>query len=254
MPVTIKSEVRAQGRVVWLTLDNQARLNAVGTEMMVALREAALDLAADDTLRAVVITGAGDRAFSGGADIHELNATTADTARAFITSLHETNTAIRDIPVPVIARVNGYCLGGALEIAASCDLRVAADSAKFGMPEVRVGLPSVIEAALLPRLVGWGKAMELVLTGDMITAQTAESLGLVQRVVTTDALDDAVEQWLTSILASGPLAVRTQKALCREWESLPLDQAIRRGIDYFADAYGTDEPARLLAPYLRSKG
>jgi len=253
MPVTIESETRPEGRVVWLTMDNQARLNAIGKDMMTALCQAALELAADETLRAVVITGAGDRAFCGGADINELTATTADTARAFITALHETNAAIRDIPVPVIARVNGYCLGGALEIAASCDLRVAVDTAKFGMPEVRVGLPSVIEAALLPRLVGWGKAMELVLTGDMITAETAQAVGLVQRVVAADGLDDAVEGWLASILASGPLAVRTQKALCREWESLPLDQAIQRGIDYFAKAYETDEPARLLAPYLRPK-
>ena len=174
-------------------------------------------------------------------------------ARAFITALHEAITAIRDIPVPVIARINGYCLGGALEIVAACDLRAAGDTAMFGMPEVRVGLPSVIEAALLPRLIGWGKAMELVLTGDMITAQAAESVGLLQRVAAPDELDEAVERWLASILAAGALAVRAQKALCREWETLPLDQAILRGIDCFEDAYRTDEPGRMLAPYLRPK-
>ena len=253
MPVTIETVARTAGRVVWLTLDNQARLNAIGTEMMEQLRQAARDLAADDSLRAVVLTGAGDRAFSAGADIHELSTITAKSARAFITRLHEAIAAIRDIPVPVIARINGYCLGGALELVAACDLRAASESAKFGMPEVRVGLPSVIEAALLPRLVGWGKAMELVLTGDMITAEAALSVGLVQRVAAPDELDDAVEQWLSSILAAGPLAVRAQKALCREWETLPLEQAIERGIDIFEEAYRTDEPRRMLSPYLAQR-
>src|SRR6185503_218248 len=112
--------------------------------------------------RVVVLTGAGERAFIGGADINEMAELDEESARVFISQLHEACAALRNLPVPVIARISGYCLGAGLEIAASCDLRVAADHSTFGMPEVRVGIPSVIEAALLPRLIGWGMAARLI--------------------------------------------------------------------------------------------
>lgn len=244
----------ADGRVVWLTIDNHAKLNAVNSGLIEQLRDHALALAGDDGLRAVVLTGAGDRSFVGGADINELAANTPETGRRFITTLHEANAALRAVPVPVICRVNGFCLGAGLEIAASCDMRVAADTARFGMPEVRVGLPSVIEAALLPRLIGWGKTNELLLTGDMIDAGEARDCGLVERVVPMSGLDDAVDSWLGSILASGSRAVRSQKELIRKWEELPLEAAVEAGIDYLADAYTTDEPSRLMSKFLRRRG
>ena len=243
----------ADGRVVRLTIDNHAKLNAVNSGLIEQLRDRALALAGDDDLRAVVLTGAGERSFVGGADINELSANTPETGRRFITLLHEANAALRAIPVPVICRVNGFCLGAGLEIAASCDMRVAADTAKFGMPEVRVGLPSVIEAALLPRLIGWGKTNEMLFTGDMIDAEEARDCGLVERVVPMSGLDDAVEAWLASILASGPRAIRSQKALIHKWEQLPLDDAVKAGIDHLADAYTTDEPARLMSRFLNRR-
>ncbi len=137
-----------------------------------------------------------------------------------------------------------------MEIAASCDLGVAADHSTFGMPEVRVGIPSVIEAALLPRLIGWGKAAELIYTGESISAAEALECGLVQRVVSREQLDQAVDRWTQAILEGGPCALRLQKSLIREWERLPLDQAIERGIDSFAAAYETDEPRRLMQRFL----
>jgi enoyl-CoA hydratase/carnithine racemase len=121
------------------------------------------------------------------------------------------------------------------------------------MPEVKVGIPSVIEAALLPRLVGWGRARRLLLTGEMIDAGTAERWGLVERVVAPSDLDGAVEEWVAAILAAGPRAIRLQKALMREWEELSLSQAIDRGIDAFAEAYGTPEPADRMAAFLRKR-
>ena len=124
----------------------------------------------------------------------------------------------------------------------------------FGMPEVRVGLPSVVEAALLPRLVGWGKARELVYLGRNYDAKEAEAMGLVERVTTQSGLDTAVQEWVRDILAAGPRAIRLQKALVAEWERLALDQAIRAGVDAIAAAYETDEPARMTAPFLKRKG
>jgi enoyl-CoA hydratase len=171
-------------------------------------------------------------------------------AGSFISRLHDACAAIRNLPVPVIARINGYCLGAGLEIAASCDLRVAADHSTFGMPEVKVGIPSVIEAALLPRLIGWGKAAELIYTGESISAKEALVCGLVERVTPSDQLDQAVERWTEAILGAGPRGIRLQKALMREWERLPLDQAITRGIASFAAAYETDEPKSMMNEFL----
>jgi enoyl-CoA hydratase/carnithine racemase len=236
--------------VARIVVDNQARLNILNSELIRQLTAAVKSLADIERLRALILTGAGDRAFIGGADINEMAALDKSSARGFIARLHEACAALRELPVPVIARINGYCLGAGLEIAASCDLRVAADHSTFGMPEVRVGIPSVIEAALLPRLIGWGKAAELIYTGESISAAEALECGLVQRVVPREQLDHAVERWTQAILEGGPCALRLQKSLIREWERLPLDQAIERGIDSFAAAYETDEPRRLMERFL----
>ena len=233
-----------------IVVANQARLNILNSELIRRLTEAVKSLADNERLRVLILTGAGDRAFIGGADIDEMAALDKSSARDFIARLHEACAALRQLPVPVIARINGYCLGAGLEIAASCDLRVAADHSTFGMPEVRVGIPSVIEAALVPGLIGWGKAAELIYTGESISAAEALSWGLVERVVPHNELDCAVEQRTQAILEGGPCALRLQKSLIREWERLPLDRAIERGIDSFAAAYETDEPRRLMERFL----
>src|SRR5213592_3594368 len=140
------------------------------------------ELEADPALRLVILTGAGERAFVGGADINELAALDQDSARDLITLVHRCCDGFRRLPVPVIARIDGYALGAGLELAAACDLRVASDRAQFGMPEVRVGIPSVVEAALLPQLIGYGRARRLLLTGVTIDAEEALAWALVDAV------------------------------------------------------------------------
>lgn len=243
-------EERADGRVATVTVDYQAKLNILGRARTERLRDAFLELANDQELRAVVLAGAGERAFIGGADITEMVEFTPATARTFITTLHEACQAIRDLPVPVIAKIDGYCLGGGLEIAASCDLRVATDRSTFGMPEVRVGLPSVIEAALLPSIVGWGRARELVYTGESWDAAEAERAGLLERVVAASELDGAVNGWLTSILANGPRAIRAQKRLVGLWERLSLEDSIALSIDVFEATWEHEEPREAMRAFL----
>ena len=143
----------------------------------------------------------------------------------------------------MIARIEGYCLGAGLEVAAACDLRVASADARFAMPEVRVGIPSVIEAALLPRLIGAGRARDLVLTGREVEAAEALAIGLVGRVALWNELDAAVDGWLDALLAAGPRALAAQKKLLYAWQELPLSESIARSIDAFAEAYESDEPA-----------
>ena len=243
----------AAGRVATVTVDNPAKLNILDAAGIAALERTLDGLTADDALRVVILRGAGSRAFIGGADIRALVALDRESARFFITRLHRACRAIRCLPVPVIARIEGYALGAGLEVAACCDLRVAADTARFGMPEVKVGIPSVIEAALLPRLIGWGRARRLLLTGEIIDAGTAERWGLVERVVPPSGVDAAVEEWVAAILAAGPRAIRLQKALIRDWEELTLSEAVERGIDAFAEAYETREPAEQMSAFLSRK-
>jgi enoyl-CoA hydratase len=244
-------ETDARGLVARITIDHPSHLNILNTPLILALTSAVNSLRSHDRLRAVILAGAGDHAFIGGADIREMVGLDVASAREFISRLHLACAALRTLPVPVIARISGYCLGAGLEVAASCDLRVAADHATFGMPEVQVGVPSVIEAALLPRLIGFGKAAELVLTGATLSAAEALHCGLVACVVPRGELDRVVERWTHAILQAGPHAVRLQKALLQDWAQLPLEQAIERGIASFSEAYRTAEPRELMTQFLQ---
>jgi enoyl-CoA hydratase/carnithine racemase len=243
-------EVRIKGGVARVTIHNERRLNILNSALMEELADAIEGLSRDETLRAAVLTGAGERAFIGGADIDEMAQLEANSARAFISRLHRCCDGVREARFPVIARIQGYALGAGLEIAAACDLRIAAETAVFGMPEVKVGIPSVIEAALLPALIGWGRTRRMLLLGEMVTAAEALGWGLIEMVVPAQSLDAAVESSIASILEAGPRAIRLQKALIRRWEDLPLSEAVRAGIDAFAEAWETDEPGRMMREFL----
>ncbi len=251
MSVMVQREDRREsGCLARLTIDNASKLNSLNRALMAEIIEAADGLAADPQLRLVVLTGAGERAFVGGADIGEIAALDRESAREFITLVHRCCDAFRRLPVPVIARIDGYALGAGLELACACDLRVASGRALFGMPEVRIGIPSVVEAALLPKLIGHGRARRLLLTGETIGAAEALAWGLVDVVAPPEALDEAVEDLARPILAAGPNAIRLQKSLILDWEELPTAAAVQRGIDCFVSAYDTDEPARMAGAML----
>ena len=179
----LRLDARVSGTVAYLTVDNHDKLNSLDSALMSEFVTVIGSLAARGDLRALVLTGAGDRAFIGGANISEMAALDRDRAEDFIRLVHRTCDCLRSLPVPVIARIDGYALGAGLEVAVSCDLRVASSRAKFGMTEVRLGLPSVVEAALLPRLIGFGHTRELVLLGENIDAETALRWGLIERAV-----------------------------------------------------------------------
>jgi len=239
--------------VAWVTVSRREKLNALDSAMIAELTEAFRALAEDKDLRAAVLTGAGDKAFVGGADINEMARLTPDTAETFIRDLHGVGQAIRDLAVPVIAAIRGYCLGGGMEIAAACDIRLAAMDARFGMPEVALGLPSVIEAALFPAIVGQGRANWLLMTGQVIDAVKAYEWGFVEEVVPKGDLDDAVATVVAAIVASGAKAVRAQKAMMRGWETAPIPDAIEASVRTFVEAYATGEPQRMMKAFLERK-
>ncbi|MEK7875722.1 MAG: enoyl-CoA hydratase-related protein [Pseudomonadota bacterium] len=252
--IQVRIEDRADaGRIAWVTVNNPAKRNTLGIPGKRAIADTFNRLAQDEKLRAAVITGAGGRSFIAGADLAEMKDLTAEGAEVEHTLTHAANESIRMCPVPVIARINGYCLGFGMELAAACDLRVGVDTAKFGMPEVRVGIPSGMEAVLLPSLIGWGKSTELIFTGDIIDAQEAYRCGFLQKLVPADALDAAVEKWLASILLGGPRAIRIQKKLMRDWERMSLSDGIRQGIRACVEARRTDEPKRMMEAFINRK-
>jgi enoyl-CoA hydratase len=245
--MTIRIRRDHDGAVATVSIDNTGRLNCLGHVQITGFIEAVTTLADDPDLRVLIVTGEGDRAFMGGANLHELGALNPSKARDFLILIHRMCKVLRDLPVPVIARVNGFCLGAGLEVMAACDMHIASDNAVFGMPEVKIGLPSVVEAALLPQLIGWGRTKLLLYTGDNIDARTALDWGLVEKVVPAADLDDALGQWVTSIVESGPKAIRLQKELIREWEAMPVGDAIEAGIRCISRAYQTDEPTRMVS-------
>jgi enoyl-CoA hydratase/carnithine racemase len=250
-----------KGNVATVTVSNPRKLNIVNTPLFLQLLETFQYLAKDETLRAVILTGAKTQtkaqAFIGGADITEMFAIdTPDQARSFISKIHDVCTAIRTLPVPVIAKIDGFCLGAGLEIMAACDLRVATRESIFGMPEVKVGIPSVVEARLLCDLVGWGKARRLVYLAENIDSATAEAWGLVEaRVTDKGQLDKTLEEWVSRIAESGPLAIRAQKALCKKWEEVSVDAGIEAGVECFAKSFedGGQEPKRMMGASVNRK-
>lgn len=251
--IAVGLDERRGGVVAHVTIDNGRKLNTLNSALMDRFVDEIEALGKREHLRAVVLTGAGHKAFIGGADIGEMAALDEMTARAFITRVHRCCDCLRRLDVPVIARISGYALGAGMEVAAACDLRIASEGAVFGMPEVRLGIPSVVEAALLPMLLGWGRARQLLLLGETISAAEACEWGFVERVVPADALDAAVEEWLEALFASPPGAIRLQKRLIRDWEALTPDAAVEAGIEAFAGAWKTDEPRLAMREFLARK-
>jgi enoyl-CoA hydratase len=239
--------------VVKLTICNAGSLNILGSAAINGVREGLETLATKRALRVLVIAGQSEKSMIGGADIKEMAKLDQASAETFITGLRDLCEAVRAFPAPVIARMPGWCLGGGLEFAAACDFRVAAHDAHFGMPEVKVGIPSVIHAALLPRLVGWGRARWLVMTAATIDAPTALNWGLIDVMAAEGELDAEVEKVVAMLLECGPEALRSQKALLKQWEELPLTDSVNLSIKVFGQSFLTDEPHRMMQGFIDRK-
>jgi enoyl-CoA hydratase/carnithine racemase len=224
-------DVESGGGVTRIFLNRPEKVNALNSVFLGELLAALRDAAAPDA-RAVVLAGRG-KAFCGGADVKELSILDASSAPGFVEKIHAVCAAIRALPLPVIARLHGAVIGAGLEIAAACDLRIAAEGTKFAMPEVRLGIPSVVEAALLPRLVGSGRAAWLVLTGEPIDVRRAYEWGLIEEI--GDAA--AVEALVRTLLKNDREALRMQKQLLQLWEEAPLAASIEKSIALFGAAH-----------------
>ena len=252
--LTIDKRGTPQSAVTYAALQGVAALNVVDAEILNRAAEALGEALQQPGVRCLVLSGRDDRNFIGGANLHALRSLDQNSAAAFIRSIHDFCDTLRRAPVPVIAAMRGYCLGAGLEIAAACDIRVGDRSVRCGMPEVRVGVPSVIEAALLPNLIGWGKARELLFRGNIIDAEEAKAAGLLQHLVDPEKLDERVDDIVQDIVAGAPGAIAAQKRLLSKWEDCSLTQAIELGVDALVEAYAGDEPQVYIDRFFEKRG
>ena len=228
-----------QGHAAVMTVSRPEALNALNSATLDELAAAAAKVAADEDIRVLVVTGEG-KAFVAGADIGEMKSLNADEGRAFGLKGQAALTAIEELPIPVIAAVNGFALGGGCELSLCADIRIASEKAKFGQPEVGLGItPGFGGTQRLPRVIGLSKAMELILTGRMIKADEALSIGLVDKVVPPEALMDEALALANVIAANAPVAVRNSKAAIRRFTGAALKADLEAEAGLFGACFAT---------------
>lgn len=246
--------VSVSDRIATITVNRPKSLNALTWSTMRELSAALEEIAAREDVGVVLLTGAGEKAFVAGADISEMRNMTALQAMEFSLYGQGVLERIERLPQPVIGVINGYALGGGCELAMACDLLIAADTAKFGQPEVNLGIiPGNGGTQRLPRLVGRNLAKEMVLTGEMISAQRAYEIGLVNRVVPRAELMNAAREMAEKILSKGPVAVRTAKLSMNRGLDLDLSNACALESSIFAVGFSTADRAEGMAAFLEKR-
>jgi enoyl-CoA hydratase len=237
-----------------VTVDRPAKLNALDARTLSELEAAFREIDGDAAIRGVILTGAGEKAFVAGADIGELAQLTAVEAQAFAARGQRVLASIESLGKPVVAAVNGFALGGGCELALACHVRVAADSARLGTPEVKLGIMcGYAGTQRLPRLLGKGRALELLLTGEMIDAQEALRLGLVNQVVPLARLLDEAEALLLRMIKNAPISLRLTLQAVNTGLELPLEEAQRLEAALFALTCSTEDKAEGTRAFLEKR-
>src|SRR6266576_5357700 len=241
------------GRVAIVTINRPDKRNALNIKTREEGAAVLEELSTDDSVGIVVFTGAGDKAFVAGADIAEFSGRTAITQREVMTG-RSLFTAIDTFPKPVIAMINGYCLGGGCELALACDIRIASETASFGQPEINLGIiPGGGGTQRLTRLVGEGKAMEMILSGEIIDAKSAFSMGLVNHVFPADLLQAKTMELANRIAEKSPIALSLSKEAVKVASRSNLDEGLRREVDLFALCFSTEDKDEGVGAFLEKR-
>ena len=251
--MTTGVKVKRRDAIATLEIDGRTHLNLLGPDVFRELRDRVDECGQDESLRAIILRGEGDRAFSAGVDLHEMKDLEPLSAEKFIRSLHGAARGVLNAPLPVVAAIHGPCLGGAFELALACDIRVAAEDAVFGLPEVRVGLPSVIEASLLPPTVGLGRARRMLLTGETVDATEALNMGLVDKVVPKAQLETAAQETAETFLGMGRYILATQKQIVSAWLEMGQEAAAEYSIKAFSLCFNTPYPNEAMTAFLEKR-
>ncbi len=245
--------VEKRGKVAVLTINRPDKLNALNSTVHAEGVAALEQLRKDDSVRVVVITGSGQKSFIAGADISEFAGQTPVTQRDLFNEKTFFN-SIDIFPKPVIAMINGFCLGGGNELSLACDIRIASDNARFGQPEINLGLiPGGGGTQRLTRLVGEGRAMEMILTGDMIDAETALKYGLVSHVFAQAELEERTMALADKLAEKAPIALQLCKEAVKFASKSNLDEGLRREVDLFAICFSTEDKQEGVAAFLEKR-
>jgi len=245
--------INKKGGITTVAFQGRGELNLLNHEVLSQLGLVIGQLREDSQTRVVIVKGQGKRAFSAGVDVKMMKEFTPRAMERFIRMMHATCTHVMILPRPVIASVEGPCLGGSFELALACDMRIVADDAIFGLPEIKVGIPSVIEASLLARIIGWGRATELILTGDTINAQEAFRIGLVNRVVPKKDLHHETLKMAQRLALLSPYTMGVQKDVLRKWLELGHEQGAEYSIKALALCFDTPDPREGMEAFLQKR-
>lgn len=250
------SDSRVDARTIdgvrYLTFNNPAKLNVLDRQMLRAVIDNVNEAAKHDV--AVVFTGAGDRSFSAGMNLDSFVDLSPAAARDLISLVGEMLATVRTCPIPTIASINGYCLGAAFELALVCDLRIAADDAAVGLPEVKVGIPSVLDAALLNQYVGLGLSKEIMLTGDLYSVKQLSTTMLFNRIVSRGELQANVDEYIDKFRPLGRRVIAGQKALFENWLNVAHTVGVDLSIAEFAAVFEYPETREYIEQARRTTG
>ncbi len=242
------------GGIAIITLNRPKALNALNYDTLMEIHQSFNDLAVDESVSVVILTGAGEKAFVAGADISQMKELDSVQARKFGVMGQKVFKTIEDFSRPVIAAVNGFALGGGCELAMACDIRVASENAKFGQPEVNLGvIPGFGGTQRLPRLIGKGRAYELLFTGDIIDAGEAHRIGLVNKVVEQERLLDVCREMAAKISSKGPLAVSLCKEAVNNGLEMDLDRACQYEMALFGLCFASDEQKEGMRAFIEKR-
>ncbi len=244
---------KLDGRVALVTFNRPDKMNALNLEVRRALFAALAELREDDEVRVVVLTGAGEKAFIAGADIGEFEGM-APVAQYRAMQRGNIFSAMEEFPKPIIAMINGYCLGGGCELSMACDIRVASSRAKLGQPEINLGLiPGGGGTQRLPRLVGEGQAMRLIMTGELISAAEAERIGLVEKVFEPENLRDATLEMARTIASRSPIALQAAKESILAARRMPMDEGLKFERAWFGLLFSTEDMSEGVDAFLNKR-
>ena len=247
------AEIKIEDGIAFLTFKGDQDLNLLNPDLILVMTEMVESLGNNSDIRVIVIKGHGEKAFSGGVNVNIMKALSPISAERFIRSLHALMRKIMTNKQPVIASVFGPCLGGAMELIMACDLCIAADDSLFGLPEIRVGIPSVIEASLLSKCIGLGKARELILTGDIIDAPEAEKLRLINKVVSRESLEKETRAMAARLVNLSPHILSVQKDIMDKWLNLNEEQGAEYSAKAFALCFATTHPMEAMEAFLEKR-
>jgi enoyl-CoA hydratase len=245
--------IEKRGRVAIVTINRPDKLNALNIATRSDILAAFDQLESDDEVRVVVVTGAGEKAFIAGADINVFAGMTAIKQRAGLKGRRAFD-AVEDFPKPVIAMINGFALGGGCELALACDIRIASTKAKLGQPEIKLGIiPGGGGTQRLTRLIGEGKAMELILTGDMISAEEAKQLGLVNHVFAPEELEAKTMELANRIAELSPVALAMAKASVKNAARMNLREGLDSEVDLFALCFSSEDKEEGVRAFIEKR-